>query len=184
MNSPFIIILDFNYFMVKLLFCFLLLILMTTTPISHAAEKKVYGLHEKVYISDIDRVVKAKLDTGAITSSLGATNIKTFKRDGKRWIKFSPQIAGQNLPELEKLLVRHSHIKRRVDDIDEDQELLTTRPVVLMNICFDGKFHTIEVNLTDRSRFIYPLLIGATAIKKLNVIVDPSLKYQATANCK
>jgi hypothetical protein len=35
----------------------------------------------------------------------------------------------------------------------------------------------IEVNLTDRSTFQYPFLLGSTALKKFNALIDPSLKY-------
>jgi hypothetical protein len=38
---------------------------------------------------------------------------------------------------------------------------------------------TIEVNLTDRSAFQYPLLIGSEALKRFDALVDPSLKYAA-----
>jgi hypothetical protein len=37
----------------------------------------------------------------------------------------------------------------------------------------------IEVNLTDRSAFQYPLLIGSEALKHFDALVDPSLKYAA-----
>ena len=36
---------------------------------------------------------------------------------------------------------------------------------------------TIEVNLTDRSTFQYPFLLGSNALKKFNALIDPSLKY-------
>jgi len=35
------------------------------------------------------------------------------------------------------------------------------------------------VNLTDRSAFQYPLLIGSEALKRFGALVDPSLKYAA-----
>ena len=38
---------------------------------------------------------------------------------------------------------------------------------------------TIEVNLTDRSAFEYPLLIGSDALTRFGALVDPSLKYAA-----
>ncbi len=38
---------------------------------------------------------------------------------------------------------------------------------------------SIEVNLTDRSAFQYPLLIGSEALKRFDALVDPSLKYAA-----
>ena len=37
----------------------------------------------------------------------------------------------------------------------------------------------IEVNLTDRSAFEYPLLIGATALKEFNAAVSPGVRYSA-----
>lgn len=153
----------------------------------HATEKKIYGLNEKVMLPELGNIViKAKLDTGAKTSSLGATNIKIFKRNGEHWVRFKPQIKGKDLPEIERLLVRHSQIKRRVADIvdNDDDALLTKRPVILMNMCFDGQLHAIEVNLTDRSHFIYPLLLGSTSLISLKAIVDPSIKYQAIIDCK
>ncbi len=35
------------------------------------------------------------------------------------------------------------------------------------------------MNLTDRSAFQYPLLIGSEALKRFGALVDPSLKYAA-----
>lgn len=163
---------------------FLFLFTIIATSIQ-AAEKKVYGLHERVGLPDLDIKVHTKLDTGARTSSLGATDIRIFEKEGEQWVRFRPQVKGKKFSPIEKLLVRHSNIKRRVDDIQEGQVLHTVRPVILMEICFDGRLEAIEVNLADRSRFLYPLLLGSATLKQLNVMVDPSLRYQSTtANCK
>lgn len=164
---------------------YFLLLCMIVMYSAYGAEKKVYGLHERVYLSDVGVRVHAKLDTGARTSSLGATNIHIFEKEGRDWVRFTPQIKGEELAPIEKLLVRHSKIKRREDDIKKDQDVITVRPVVLMNICFDGHLHEIEVNLTDRSRFVYPLLLGSITLSQLNAVIDPSLIYQSNiANCK
>jgi hypothetical protein len=45
-----------------------------------------------------------------------------------------------------------------------------------MQIQFDGKPHTIMVNLIDRSHFSTPMLLGRKALKKLNAIVDSTRK--------
>lgn len=169
----------------KVFLRYFLFLLMTIMSFAYGSEKKVYGLHERVYLSDFDVRVHAKLDTGARTSSLGATNIQIFQKMGKEWVRFTPQIKGQQLAPVEKLLVRHSKIKRRVDDIKKGQAELTVRPVVLINICFDGHLREIEVNLTDRSKFVYPLLLGSITLSQLNALIDPSLIYQSKiANCK
>lgn len=178
-----VISMGFNDFMNTRTIRSLLILLIFTLFSVQAIENHVYGLYEAIDLPELDITVKAKLDTGAKTSSLGATDIKTFKKDGVEWVSFKPQIAGKTLPEIEKLLVRHSNIKRRVDDINQGQVLHTKRPVVMLQLCFDGEFHTIEVNLADRSRFVYPLLIGSKTLIQLKAVVDPRLKYQAVAKC-
>lgn len=177
---------DFNYFMSKSIFPMIMLLWGAIVGIAHADNKQVYGLYEKVQFPDFSQItLKAKLDTGAKTSSLGATDIKIFERDGEQWVSFKPQVKGKDLPVIERLLVRNSNIKRRIADLNEDESVLhTARPVVLMNLCFDGKLRSIEVNLTDRSHFIYPLLLGSSALVELNAIVDPSLTYQSIPNCQ
>lgn len=149
--------------------------------------KNIYGLYEKVQLPEIDNLkVKAKLDTGALTSSFGATDIEFFEKDGAQWVRFRPQVKNLELPILEKELVRHSKIKVRSDDLDEeDDKAYTRRPVVVLNICFDGVLYPTEVNLTDRSRFNYPLLLGSSALVNYKAVIDPSLKFQSSSlKCK
>ncbi len=60
-------------------------------PISFAKEpaRVIAGWIEKVRIENQDYDIKTKLDTGAKTSSIHAINIKPFKKNGKRWAKFT-----------------------------------------------------------------------------------------------
>ncbi|NNC68558.1 MAG: hypothetical protein HKN83_11055, partial [Gammaproteobacteria bacterium] len=46
----------------------------------------IAGWVEKVRIDNQDFDVKAKLDTGARTSSINARNIQSFKINGARWV--------------------------------------------------------------------------------------------------
>lgn len=161
-----------------------LFLIILSVPMTVTA-KSIYGLYESVQLEELGTLmVKAKLDTGALTSSFGATDIKFFKKDGKRWVRFKPQVNALDLPVIEKELVRYSKIKTRNDDIRDDDEIYhSKRPVVLMNICFDGHYHQVEVNLTDRSRFNYPLLLGRSALIDFNAVVDPSLRFQSKSSC-
>ncbi|WP_447591683.1 retropepsin-like aspartic peptidase RloA [Aquipseudomonas campi] len=145
-----------------------------------AAEKTVYGLNEYVSLADLDLEVASKLDTGAKTASLSARDIKRFKRDGETWVRFYLAIDDAHEHPIERPLARISKIKRRAGDYDADEgKTYTARPVIELSVCM-GKVHrTIEVNLTDRSAFQYPLLIGSEALKRLDAQVDPSLKYSA-----
>ncbi|WP_392553505.1 ATP-dependent zinc protease [Orbus wheelerorum] len=153
----------------------------------NAQAKNIFGLYEKVQLPEIgSQVIKAKLDTGALTSSFGATDIHFFEKDGKEWVRFKPQIAGKAPKTIEKPIVRYSKIKTRSDDLRDDEDNShSKRPVVVINICFDGTLYPTEVNLTDRSRFNYPLLLGSSALVQFKAIVDPSVKYQSkTTQCK
>lgn len=61
----------------------------------------------------------------------------------------------------------------------EEGKKYTARPVIELDICMGSALRSIEVNLTDRSAFQYPLLIGSEALKRFDALVDPSLKYAA-----
>jgi hypothetical protein len=159
---------------------FALLCGMLAPGLSLAMDKSVYGLNEYVDLLDIDLVVAAKLDTGAKTASLSARDIKRFKRNGETWVRFYLAIDNAHQHPIERPLARISKIKRRAGDYDpEEEKTYTARPVIDIPVCMGKEQRTIEVNLTDRSTFQYPLLIGSEALERFRALVDPSLKYAA-----
>ncbi len=158
-----------------------LLCLCLAAPLA-AAEKTIYGLNEYVGLPNLDLQVAAKLDTGAKTASLSATDIERFKRDGETWVRFYLAIDDAHEHPIEMPLSRISKIKRRSGDYnaeDDSEKTYTARPVIELDMCMGGQMRLIEVNLTDRSSFQYPLLIGSEALKHFGALVDPSLKYSA-----
>lgn len=146
-----------------------------------AKQPQIYGLHEHVSLHELALKLPAKLDTGAETASLSARNIEVFKRDGGEWVRF--QLGLENAKKaqvIEKPLARMSYIKRRADDRRPgDKQLYTERPVIEMDICVGDALKNIEVNLTDRSAFEFPLLIGSSALKEFNAAVSPGVRYSA-----
>src|SRR3990167_727615 len=146
-----------------------------------ANQTQIYGLHEHVSLHELALELPAKLDTGAETAYLSAKNIEMFKRDGGEWVRF--QLGMKNAKQaqiIEKPLTRMSYIKRRADDRQPgDKQLYTERPVIEMDICVGDELKNIEVNLTDRSAFEYPLLIASTALKEFNAAVSPGVRYSA-----
>lgn len=158
----------------------LLICLLALPGLSLAADKTIYGLNEYARLDGLDLVVAAKLDTGAKTASLSARDIKRFKREGETWVRFYLAIDDAHAHPIERPLARISKIKRRAGDYDPDEDkTYTARPVIELDICMGSTLRTIEVNLTDRSAFQYPLLIGSEALKRFDALVDPSLKYAA-----
>ncbi len=159
----------------------LLLCLASLPGFSLANGKTIYGLNEYARLSDLDLVIAAKLDTGAKTASLSARDIKRFKKNGESWVRFYLAIDDTHAHPIERPLARISKIKRRAGDYnpEEDDKRYTARPVIELDVCMGSALRRIEVNLTDRSAFQYPLLIGSEALKRFDALVDPSLKYAA-----
>jgi hypothetical protein len=151
------------------------------TGATMASQPQIYGLHEHVALHELALKLPAKLDTGAETASLSAKNIEVFKRDGGEWVRF--QLGLEDAKQaliIEKPLARMSYIKRRADDRKPgDKQLYSARPVIEMDICVGDELKNIEVNLTDRSAFEFPLLLGSSALQEFNAAVSPSVRYSA-----
>ncbi len=143
-----------------------------------AAARGVYGWVEfvQLHIDGEPLELKAKLDTGARSSSLDATAIEPFERDGERWVRFEVKLPGmEKTTRLERPVVRYVRIKRHRGPYDR-------RPVIRLPLCLGDEWRTVEVNLTDRGRFIYPLLLGRKALARL-AVVDPSRTYLRAPRC-
>lgn len=153
-------------------------LLLSLTASAEMAER-VVGVNETVLLTDLELTLPAKLDTGAMTSSLSAQNIETFQREGEEWVRFELAVDGEHDGrELEKAVVRTVNIRRRAEDVTEGDQY-ASRPVVKMELCLGEESRVVEVNLTDRSAFNYPLLIGTTALKAFDAMVDPALSNEA-----
>jgi len=163
----------------------LLLLLSALSLPAIAAEPTLFGRYEQIKIEDLGKTLKAKMDTGAMTASLSARDIEYFERDGEDWVRFRLAVEGAGDTFYERPLARIAEIKTRAEEAansDNDAERgpgVAERPVVEMQLCIGDQLRETEVNLTDRSHFSYPLLIGATAISDLEAAIDPAQKYTA-----
>jgi len=138
-------------------------------------DKQVVGWLEEVKIYPGNLILKAKLDTGAKNCSLNAQNIVEFERDGEKWVRFEIVRHSGDYVTLEGKVLRLAKIKMREGEPQK-------RIVVSLGICLGSLFKEAEVNLTNRSHFNYPMLIGRTFIEN-DFIIDPSLKYSVKPNC-
>lgn len=156
------------------------LCLLLVPGIGHGAEKTIYGLNEHIAIPEFNLELSAKLDTGAQTASLSARDISRFKRNGETWVRFYLAVDSAHAHPIERPLARISKIKRRAGDFDpQEDKTYTARPVIELELCMGKTKRSIEVNLTDRSAFQYPLLIGSDALTRFGALVDPSRTYVA-----
>lgn len=144
-----------------------------------AAEPTLYGRYEYIGVPEIGETLQAKMDTGALTASLSAKDIELFKRDGENWVRFRLATKGASDKVYEHKVARISKIKTRSEEDDEDVADPSKRPVVDLELCLGKVKRTVEVNLTDRSSFNYPLLIGAKALREFGAAVNPARRYTA-----
>lgn len=141
-------------------------------------EDKTYGFVEKVTLVDKNLTLSAKLDTGAKSSSLNATNISRIEVKGVPYLRFTvPTKNGDYTFQCE--YIGKVKIKVRASELSPDQVKAPPmkRPVVLLNVKLGDKVRAIRVNLTNRKRFLYPVLLGRDAIIDFNGSVNPALTF-------
>lgn len=135
---------------------------------------QVYGWREKVRVEEMQDELVAKLDSGALTSSIHAENQQIFEKDGKKWVKFvvtDPREDGAKRYEMEAPLVRTVLIKEPGEDSER-------RSVVRLGFHIGERKIKAEFSLNNRHNMICPVLIGRSTIRVLGWI-DPSRTYLA-----
>ncbi len=126
--------------------------------------KLILGESEWVFVEEAEGAFHSRVDTGAATSSISATDITVFEREGRRWVKFiMPLDNGESL-SLEAPFVRYVRIRQASADAAD------RRPVVRLSIKLGSLTETAEFSLKDRSEMDFPLLLGREFIKDVAVV--------------
>ena len=133
----------------------------------------VIGWREWVELPDLKiRRIKAKIDTGARSSSLHAFDISTFDRDGKTFARFKVHPIQRNSRktvtcEAEVLEVRQvksssGHAQKRI-------VIVTTVEVL-------GEAWPIELTLANRAEMGFRMLLGREAVRG-RFLVDAGISF-------
>lgn len=130
---------------------------------------EVVGWREWVGLPGLDiGAIKAKIDTGARSSSLHAYDMKRFRRRGVSMIRFKVhplQRDFRTVVESEAKLVD----LRKVRSSSGAQ---TLRPVIVTPLELGGRSWEIEVTLVRRDEMGFRMLLGRQALRG-QVLVDP-----------
>ncbi len=96
------------------------------------------------------RAVDGRVDTGARTSSMHASNILVFEKEGVQWVRFDfEEYEGLEARLWKQKYVRSSNGKKQ------------SRYFIKTKIEFaNGKKYPITMSLTDRSKMKFPVLLG------------------------
>ncbi|NVZ08794.1 ATP-dependent zinc protease [Allochromatium humboldtianum] len=116
--------------------------------------------------------IKAKVDTGARTSTLHAFYVDTFRRDGRLYARFGVHPLQQRAD-----LVIHGEApvidRRQVSDSGGHRE---ERYVIETRLALAGREWPIELTLTNRETMLFRMLLGRTAING-RALVDPKKSF-------
>lgn len=116
--------------------------------------------------------IKAKLDTGARTSSLHSYDVVEFVRDGQQWVRFDVRPWQRS---VEDIVTCECPVHDR-RDVRSSNGSVQHRIVVLTTIRLCGNDITAEMTLTDRDEMGFRMLIGREALRQ-GTLVDSSRSY-------
>ena len=146
---------------------------MSETPTPPDVPPTIVGWREWVSLpqADVDWV-KAKIDTGARSSSIHAFDLETFERDGREWVRFSihpwqrsdEEAHELTLPVLDRREVRSSNGQTE------------QRYAVAMDVRLAGHTITTVMTLSNRDEMGFRMLIGREALER-GFLVDSSKSY-------
>ncbi|WP_434985683.1 ATP-dependent zinc protease family protein [Vreelandella zhaodongensis] len=121
--------------------------------------KTLLGRSEWIGLPSIGTYLKARVDSGANTSSLSASEITRFERDGENWVRFKLAL---NDDDVVVDRVRNEWIEapiiRRVRIVQASGE--ESRPVISLLMTLGPIRENVEFTLNDRTHLDYPVLLG------------------------
>ena len=134
------------------------------------------GRIENVKLGPNGPIVKAKIDTGARTSSIDARKIERFKDDGDDWVRFELETNDGEALAFERPVIRTTNIKNSAG-VDED------RPVIELPLCIAGVYQRAQVTLANRAGLNYRFLLGREALERGQYLVNVSQAFSGKPTC-
>lgn len=132
------------------------------------------GWRELVALPELGlAAVPAKIDTGARTSSLHATVLDRFERNGRNYVRFAVDFGRQHVRQVcEAVQVDRRGITS--SNGETQMRLIVKTPMRIGAVEFRA-----EISLADRSDMQFPLLIGRTALRRRFVVDSGSSWLQS-----
>ncbi len=131
------------------------------------------GWREWVQLPDIGIPwIKAKLDTGARTSTIHAYQVKPFEKDGADWVRFRVR-PWQESSEDEVVVECPVHDVRSVRSSSGHVQ---ERYVVKLRLELLARRVSAEVTLSNRDQMGFRMLIGRQALRR-RFVVDASSSF-------
>lgn len=138
-------------------------------------DRIVLGRREWVAFPSLGLALEARVDTGANTSSLSATDITPFERDGEDWVRFRLALGEEHAYRAEGQPGQFERpVERTVTIIQasgEDERYVIALPMELGPLT-----ERVEFTLNDRTDLSAPLLLGRRFFMDI-ALVDVGRKH-------
>ena len=136
-------------------------------------EPVVAGWREWVTLPGADVAwIKAKLDTGARSSSIHAFHLEHSERDGEAWVRFSIhpwQKSHDDVHEVTCAVLDRREVRSSNGQVEE-------RFAVLMDVTLVGRTISTVMTLSNRDEMGFRMLIGREALAR-GYLVDSARSY-------
>ncbi|MDX1606824.1 MAG: ATP-dependent zinc protease [Candidatus Competibacterales bacterium] len=138
-----------------------------------ATPTEVVGWREWVALPELGiGAVKAKVDTGARSSSLHAYDMKRFKRRGVSMIRFKVHPIQRNNRTVVEAEAKVVDLRK----VRSSSGAQTLRPVIVTPLKLGGETWEIEITLVRRDAMGFRMLLGRQAVRG-HLLVDPGSSF-------
>jgi hypothetical protein len=117
--------------------------------------------------------VIAKLDTGAHSSSLHASQFDFFREHQQSFIRFQAHPSAATSISCQAPLLGYSSVKSSCGSVEQ-------RPVILTIVELSNLVWEIRLTLTARDAMRYRFLLGRQALRQSRCWVDPARTFRLT----
>ncbi len=141
----------------------------TSSITAKATQSNILGVFETAYFPEFsNNVVRIKIDTGAYTGAMHATNIRLATINGNTMLEFAP-FGGDKL-------VRVSDFRR--SSVTSSNGDTAIRYFIDTVMVLKGVRYNTTISLADRGKMKYPVIIGRRFLRANNLVVDPNNRSQ------
>lgn len=126
---------------------------------------KAIGWRELVHLPELGlHGIPAKIDTGARTSSLHATILEEYERDGATFIRFAVDFPQQQVRQVCEAV----HVDWR--GVTSSNGTSQLRRIIKTPLRIGTARFRAEISLADRSDMRFPMLIGRSSLRRRFVV--------------
>ena len=134
---------------------------------------QIVGWREWVGLPDLNiKTIKAKVDTGARSSSLHAFDLEEFESDGQSYVRFKVHPV-----QRKNDLVVHAEARvLEYRSVRSSSGKAALRPVIVTNVALLGMVWSVELTLANRDEMGFRMLLGREAFRG-RFLVDAGKSY-------